>query len=137
MTMSDASSVINLELIEALCGGLEAEELALRNRDFSGLEKAVKDLEQVVSHLQIILGDPQPKNVTELKASVGPDSLERLQKALSSRQVVSELIQLQLLQIDSMLNPTASARLDETYNNRRSGGNKAKSAQKGKLSRHV
>ena len=137
MTMSDASSMINLELIEALCGGLEAEELALRNRDFGGLEKAVKELEQVVSHLQVILGDPQPKNATELKASVSPDSLERLQKALSSRQVVSELIQLQLFQIDSMLNPTASERLDETYNNRRSGLNKAKGAQKGKLSRHA
>jgi hypothetical protein len=137
VAISDADFMIKRELIEALCEGLEAEERALRNQDFSGLEKAVKDLERIVSQLQVILGDLDPKTTTDLKASVGSVSVERLQKAMSSRQVVSELIQLQLFQIDSMLNPTASERLDETYNNRRSGLNKAKGAQKGKLSRHA
>lgn len=125
-------------LIEALCQGLEAQEAALRKRDFAGLESAVKDLQKVVLLLQTLENGLESQNPTEVGAAVGQKSVERLRKAASSRLVVSELIQLHLDQIDAMLNPViASDSLEQTYTSKRSANAKLNKSFKLRVSRRV
>jgi hypothetical protein len=125
-------------LIEALCQGLEAQEAALRKRDFAGLESAVNDLQKIVLQLQTLEKGPETQDTTGFGPIVGQKSVERLRKAASSRQVVSELIQLQLGQIEAMLNPVfASDNLEQTYTSKRSANGRPNKPVKLTVSRRV
>jgi len=108
-----------LEIIEALCDGLEQQEQALRQRDYKKLSEIVGRLETVVVACREHFGGLDSAEGDGGLESLDSRASERLRAAAASRLVVSELINLELSQINAMLQPGLDRdEFDLTYGNR-------------------